>query len=753
MTGSDPGAHLSFLEDKTIDARFRSYAAPTPRTGDILILDISEESIKKLEPVYGRWPWPRSVHADVVDYLKADGAKAIGFDIIFSEGSTRQEVDAQTVDELASFARNADIPEVREQLLKRIGLLNPGNDDAAFVSAVKRAGNVFQSSVFHVDSNDVLRDRHLAADDESAKRIASALSASAMPGSAHLRSNAYFNATVPFSSLAKASRGTGHINFFPDRDGIGRRHYPFLFFKDNDLAYPSLALAMAMHVMGADAGGAKFEGDGLSIGGSALPLLMDGSLLIYYQGGDITRDPSGKEVFSSFYRHIPYEHVLESKDMIEAGKAPVLLPGTFRDKIVLISAFAAGLSDLRPTPLSPVTPGIEIHANAIDNFLSGKFLRRMDGAYEYLYILSVSAVVALICHLAGPYPGLAATAATVLGLTVAGWLSFEKGILLPMAGPVFSASATYLAMLLLKYVSEYRRRRFIQTAFGRYIAPAVLKDILRSPEKLRLGGERRQMTVLFSDIEAFTTLSDRLPPEEVSALLNEYLTSMTDCVTATAGTLDKFIGDAVMAVWNAPEEQEGHAGRACDSAILMLKELSRLRDEWRAQGRPLLNIRIGINTGEMIVGNMGSKEIFDYTVIGAEVNAASRLEPLNKEFGTRIIVSEGTRRHAEQTRPGRFAFRRLARVALKGRDARMEVHELVGLRSETGEGALCAFREFETGLGLFEGSRFTEAREHFQKAVESAPGDGPSEKYLRLCDEYTQTAPKGFDAVYVQKSK
>lgn len=753
MTGSDPGAHLSSLEDKTIDARYRSYAAPTPRTGDILILDISEESIKRLEPVYGRWPWPRSVHADVVDYLKADGAKAIGFDIIFSENSTRQEVDAQTMGELASFARNADIPEVRDQLLRRIGLLNPGNDDNAFVSAVKRAGNVFQSSVFHADSNDVLRDRHLAADDESSEHIASAMSVSAMPRSAHVRSNAYFNATVPFSSLAKASSGVGHINFFPDRDGTGRRHHPFLFFKDNDLAYPSLALAMAMHVMGADAGRARFEGDGLSIGGSALPLLRDGSLLIYYQGGDIMRDASGKEVFSSFYRHIPYDQVLESKDMIEAGRGPVLQPGTFRDKIVLISAFAAGLSDLRPTPFSPVTPGIEIHANAIDNVLSGKFLRRMGRGYEYLYILSVSTVVALICHLAGPYPGLAATTTIGLALTVAGWLSFEKGLLLPVAGPVFSASATYLGMLLLKYVSEYRRRKFIQTAFGRYIAPAVLRDILKSPEKLRLGGERRHMTVLFSDIEGFTTFSDRLPPEEVSALLNEYLTSMAGCVTATAGTLDKFIGDAVMAVWNAPEEQEDHAARACDCAILMLTELRRLREEWGAQGRPLLHIRIGINTGEMIVGNMGSKDIFDYTVIGAEVNAASRLEPLNKEFGTRIIISESTRRHAEPARPGRFAFRRLALVALKGKDARMEVHELVGLRRETDEGALCAFREFETGLDLFEGSRFAEARKHFQKAVELAPGDGPSEKYLRLCDEYEQATPEGFDGVYVQKSK
>ena len=197
-------------------------------------------------------------------------------------------------------------------------------------------------------------------------------------------------------------------------------------------------------------------------------------------------------------------------------------------------------------------------------------------------------------------------------------------MVLPIVSPVVVMTGSYLGTLLLKYILEHKEKNYIRSAFGHYIAPAVLEDILKSPEKLRLGGERRNMTVLFSDVEGFTSLSEKMQPEEVSILLNEYLSSMTQCIIRTNGTLDKFIGDAVMAIWNAPVKQEDHAGLACETALLMIKELSLLRKKWEEEKRPVLNMRIGINTGEMIVGNMGSKQIFDYTVLGSEVNAAAR---------------------------------------------------------------------------------------------------------------------------------
>ena len=690
----------------------------------------------------------------MVEYLKTDGAKAIGFDIIFSEHSVRQELDSRLISELSAFVRNADIPEVRAELLHRLDSLKPGVSDTNFVSAVKQAGNVFQSSVLYVDENDLLREQGIRADDNTASHIQSILSKSAMPISGSSHSNVYFNATIPFSDLAAASQGIGHINFFPDRDGVGRRYYPFLFFKDKKKAFSSLPLLIAAHAKGITLDSVKVEKGKVLVGDAHLPLLPDSSLFIYYQGGEITQDKTGKEIYQSFYRYIPYDSVLASKDLIEAGQEPVLPKAMFKDKIVLISASASGLSDLRSTPFSPVTPGIEIHANTIDNILSNKFLQSMNGTYEKIYIFLLGAVIAIICHLAGPYRGFAAMVLSLGAVTGIHWKLFEKGIILPIVSPLFVMTATYLGILLLKYISEYRERSYLQTAFGHYVAPAVLEDIIKSPEKLKLGGERKYMTVLFSDVEGFTSLSEELSPEEVSALLNQYLSSMVQCIMKTKGTLDKFIGDAVMALWNAPEEQQDHASLACDTALLMIKELGYLRMKWEEEKKPLLNVRIGINTGEMVVGNMGSKEIFDYTVLGAEVNTAARLEPLNKEFGTRIIVSESTRMKAEEAHPWRFVFRRLARVVLKGRHKPLAVYELIGLRDEADGKTFEMIERFENALDLFMDSMFADAKQSFQELLKIIPEDGPSEAYISLCNEYEQNPPlQGSGGVYFQKAK
>ncbi|MEK6725982.1 MAG: adenylate/guanylate cyclase domain-containing protein [Deltaproteobacteria bacterium] len=754
LAAFDPGGNLSTFENKTIDTRYRFYARPTSRTNDILILDISEESIKRLEPIYGRWPWPRSVHGEVAEYLHADGAKAIGFDIIFSEHSVRQEFDSRLISELSSFVRNADIPEVRAELLRRFDSLKMETSDTDFVSAVKQAGNVFQSSVLYADENDLLLKQGTYADDNTASHIQALLSKSAIPISWNNHANVYFNATVPFSDLAAASRGIGHINFFPDRDGVGRRYYPFLFFKDKDKAFSSLPLLIAAHVKGITLDSVKVEKGKLLIGDVVPPILPDTSLFIYYQGGKITQDKTGKEIYRSFYQYIPYDYVLASKDLIETGQEPVLPKGMFKDKVVLISASASGLSDLRSTPFSPVTPGIEIHANAIDNILSNKFLQPLNGFYERVYIFFLGAVIAVICHLAGPYRGFAAMLLSVAAVTGIHWKLFEKGFILPIVSPLFVITATYLGILLLKYISEYRERSYLQTAFGHYVAPAVLEDIIRSPEKLKLGGERKYMTVLFSDVEGFTSLSEELSPEEISVILNEYLSSMIQCIMKTKGTLDKFIGDAVMAIWNAPEEQQDHAYLACDTALLMMKELGRLRKKWEEEKRPLLNVRIGINTGEMVVGNMGSREIFDYTVLGAEVNTAARLEPLNKDFGTRIIVSENTRVKAEEAHPGRFVFRRLARVVLKGRSKPLAVYELIGLRDEVDGKTLEMIEKFENALDLFMDAMFAGAKKYFQESLKITPEDGPSEAYIALCNEYEKNPPlQESSGIYFQKSK
>ncbi len=262
------------------------------------------------------------------------------------------------------------------------------------------------------------------------------------------------------------------------------------------------------------------------------------------------------------------------------------------------------------------------------------------------------------------------------------------------------------------------------------------------------------MTVLFSDIEGFSSLSERMAAEAVSALLNTYLDRMMGCIKATGGTLDKFIGDAVMAEWNAPVAQGDHAARACEAALRMMAEVKRLGETWQAEGKPLLNVRIGINTGEMVVGNLGSREIFDYTVVGDEVNVAARLEPLNKEFDTRIAVSGSTRDEAVGHRPDAFVFRRLARVALKGRAAPLDVHELVGWRESVEAERLEAIGIYEQGLDLFLAGHFAPARKAFERAIERFPADSPSRTYVELCASYGESPPPpDWGGVHVQRSK
>jgi adenylate cyclase len=750
----DVGEYLNSFERKTLDARYRFFARPAPHTQHIVILHISEESIRSLEPFYGRWPWPRFVHAEAIDYLESDGAVAIGFDILFPEKSLRQEVDSAIIHQLKALAKNADIPDVRAELQQRLDALNPEVSDALFVSQVEKSRSVFHSSVFYVGENDLALERGLAADENAASKMRSGLSNSAVPVQLKHRETMFFNATVPFYELAKAARGVGHINYIPDSDGVCRRFMPLAWLGARDTAYPSLSLIVAARVKGVPLDGIRMENDRVVVGDAEIPLLPDGSAMINYQGGRVTNDGDGKSKFESFYSYIPYESVIASADLVLAGKEPALPRGTFKGKIVLVTASAAGVTDLRATPFSPVTPGVEIHANIIDNILSRRSLRTIGGWPEKAYILVLALIVGIITVSTRPYVGVAVVAglfASVIGLH---WKLFGYGWVLPVVNVSVAMAGTYLGVVLLKYVAEEREKKQIRSAFGYYLAPQVLEGVLKSPELLRLGGERRRMTVLFSDIEGFSSLSEKMAAEDVSAILNEYLNQMMNSIKETGGTLDKFIGDAVMAEWNAPVTQADHAARACETALLMMEEVKRLREKWRVERKPLLNVRIGVNTGEMVVGNLGSREIFDYTVIGDEVNVAARLEPLNKDFNTNIAVSESTREEAEMHRPGKFVFRRLARVTLKGKTAPLDVYELVGLKDTVEAERMEAIGIYAQGLDLFLEGRFPEARKLFERAMERYPGDGPSRNYTELCTSYEENPPPAdWGGVFVQRSK
>lgn len=709
----DPGGWLDSFELRTVDARHRHFARPTPFTERIVILDITEESIERLSPLYGRWPWPRALHGEVVEYLANDGASAVGFDLLFPEPALSKETSLADWNTLAALAQSADLAEVREELIRRIDALQPGAGDQEFADAVRKAGNVFQASVIAGEQWIV----------------------------------------PPFPELARASHGMGHINVLPDADGVYRRFQPFVSLTSTSGASWALGIAMAAHVRSEPLSAQRQTPGGLAFGKAILPLLPDGSARIHYQGGDLRPLADGNVVFHSYYRHIPYEHVLAAKDLRATGQETPLPVGTFKDKIVLVSAQAAGLSDLRATPFSPVTPGIEIHANIIDSLLAGKFLNAPNRLATFLIMLSACMVAALAAQRARFRLAVPLFVTAVAGYASGSWIAFGQGWLVPIVPSIIAMTLAYGSVLLVRAIVAEKEKRWLRTAFGHYLAPNVLNEVLRSPDKLRLGGERRTMTVLFSDIAGFTTFSEKLPPEEVGMQLNGYLDRMTACLSETGGTLDKFIGDAVMAEWNAPLTQPDHAALACATALRMLEEAGDLGEAWRRAGGAL-DIRIGINTGEMIVGNMGSHQVFDYTAIGNEVNTASRLEPLNKVFGTRVIVSGATRRDAETWQPGRFVFRALGRVTLKGRDEPIEVHELFGRQASLDAAERASLETFADALDRYVTGHFDMAQTLFRKVLEQRPGDGPTALFIGLCEDFRNHPPASdWDGSFQQTEK
>ena len=687
----------------------------------------------------------------MLDYLVADGAKVIGFDIIFSEKSVRGELDSKQINELKALSMNTDVPEIREELVMKLDAIRPELNDAIFVSAVQNAGNVFLASVFYADYKDIVQNPNIEADKDTVSKINTVLSKSSIPlpsHSTHLKT--FYNATIPFFEVAGASAGIGHINLFPDSDGVSRKFLPAVVFKDE--VYLSFPLQIAAFAKDIPAKEIKVSKKGVIIGDTIMPLLSDGSAFIPYQGGRAVKDTHDSGAYEPFYRYISYHDVIASKDLRESGEEPILHEKTFKDKIVLITATAAGLSDLRATPFSPVSPGVEIHSNIIDSILSKKFLKTINPNLEKIYLLVLTFIIALVTRFTGPY-GILIVSTIMVSVSGFHWWYFSHGYILPIVNPLASMTVTYLGVLLLKYINERKEKSYIKKAFGQYIAPAVLEEILKSPESLRLSGEKKYMTVLFSDIEGFTTLSGQLPPEEVSHILNDHMGRMVECIQQTGGTVDKFIGDNVMAMWNAPQEQKDHAARACETALLMLVALKN-RGNWMEKLGIFLNIRVGINSGEMVVGNMGSSGIFDYTTIGNEVNLCSRLEALNKDFGTRIAVSENSYKEVKIYHPEKFIFRRMARVLLKGSVTPINVYELVGWQNTIEKKRLDIIEKYEKGFDLFMKGQFPEAEKLFREVIEKDQSDTLSNTYLSLTDYYEKNPPPAdWEGIYTQRTK
>jgi len=415
----------------------------------------------------------------------------------------------------------------------------------------------------------------------------------------------------------------------------------------------------------------------------------------------------------------------------------------FNNKIALIGTTAMDLKDYYLSPVSngEKMPGVEIHANAIQTLMEGKFLRDQSDlslllTLAGLLILNLFLFSFLRLRFAIPLVLL-----ELFGIVVAGISAYEYRIFLNVIYPIFTVSLSFVGTYLLRFILEQKERKFVEGAFGHYVNKDVVDQILKHPEMMHLGGAKREVTAFFSDIAGFTSISEKMEPGKLVQFLNGYLDEMTRIILGHHGTLDKYEGDAIMAFWGAPVPSADHAKNACLTALENQKKLAQIRSEWETQGLPALHVRIGINTGDVIVGNMGSKNRFDYTIMGDHVNLASRLESINKQYGTEIMISEYTYMQIHDD----FVCRELDLIRVKGKEKPVRVYELVGAKNEVAHDVLKQIESFEEALKLYRQKSFESAAEKFKALTD----DPPSAVFAERCEAFIKNPPaEDWDGVY-----
>jgi adenylate cyclase len=720
---------LDLIELKTYDLRVSSRPPTTPAP-TVALAVIDEKSLER----EGRWPWPRSKIAALVDAVSRDGAKVIGFDIAFVEPDENSQLAL-----IDAFARQLQARRLNSPQLA--GLLdearrNADNDLALANALAASPAAIVLGYFFQEDADDL---GYQLPEAEIARRL-EVLAPSRYP-MVHLRSGSAtiepvigaYAPEVNLDALVRVASASGYFSMRNDRDGV-LRWMPLAIRFGEDL-FPPLAVLCAWHYLGKPpltvrAGTHGLEG--IQLGAGVIPTDESGRLLINYAGPPRT------------FPHYPATDILR-------GAVP---PGTFRDRIVLIGATAVGTYDLKSTPVDPVYPGLEVHASVIDNILRGDYLQRplWSDIYDLLAIVALPALIGIVLPRIGVVGGLAfALALGALYVGAAYWLFVQGRIWLNMVYPTLALALTFVALGMHYYVTEQRERRKIKETFKHYLTPDVMEEMLKDPDRLQLGGEEKVLSVLFCDLEGFTEYAESSKPGELIGILGEYYDRMTEQVFEQQGTLIQYTGDELFALFGAPVEQPDHARRACATALALREARRVLGDQWEAMGRPRLKARTGINSGHMLVGNLGSKYRFSYGVLGDNVNLGSRLEGLNKAYGTEILVADNT----AQLIGDAFRLREVDLVRVKGRREAVRIHELLAASGtklpEAQEDALAIY---DAGLRAYREQRWDEALALFMRCLALWPADGPAQTLALRCHGYKANFPAaGWDGVFDQRTK
>jgi adenylate cyclase len=623
--------------------RFTTIATRDPHPpDDIVVVAIDEPSFSEMGM---QWPWPRRVHARLIDALIRGGARTIVFDLLFDEPSALE-------------------------------------DDEALADAVGRAGNVVLAS-----------DRAITTD----------------------RGYEIAQWVEPLPPLARAAAAVAAVGVDQDPDGVIRRVNLTIDGR------PTLALAAA----------ARQSGFGVPPDG-------DRARLIHFLGA-----PRRGIVTVSYYQAIE----------------PGLLPADmFRGKVVLVgrslsAAAALDQPDHFRTPVAVAMPGVEIHASQVDTLLRR---RAIVDPFEHMSALLVWAalagiVAAILSFRMPPHIGVAVLGLIFAGASAAAYVALSGyNVRVPIIAPLMAAAGVFTSTSAYRFALGQRERRLIRRAFQHYVAPAIVKQMLDDPSRLKLGGEICEVTVIFTDLEGFTSVAEGLAPEELRARLSTYFKAMMDVLLAEHATLDKFIGDAIMVYFGCPVADADHPRQACRAALAMQRRLHALNEEWRRIGTPELRMRIGVNTGTAVAGNMGTDEIFNYTILGDCVNLASRLEGVNKQYGTRTIIGEDTWARVRQE----FETRELDWIRVKGKARPVAIYELLGVAGALSDQMRAVRALYAEGLALYRQRRWNDAAAKFRGALDLDPSDGPCRILLERCTHAVTTPPaEPWDGVYVMTTK
>lgn len=705
---------LEPLELKTLDHRFVRYSDRLTPSDDIVIVVIDQNSIDYLKnDLQILWKWPRDVYAYTVDYLTRSGARAVLLDLTF------QDPDINRADEFEEGETDIILGEsIRESEV--VITTAPFSDE-------KQAGEYF------VDSTDYETLKEFSLQLQSAEDLDLDKAA---------------RVEAPITPIMESSRFVGYPNVLAEVDGVIRQVR--LFQEHDGMIYPSTALATAMTAMGED----KIKvnaGHSMFLGGRDIPIGREARIYLNWYGpGD-----AGAGTF----KYYPIADVFDSEYHMPDGQPPLIPENAFRDKIVLIGSNAPSLYDLKPTPMSGhgPYPGVEILATAINNLLDGTTLtRESSGRAIFTTILMCMLLAIALARAKSPFKSASLVLVSLAAYYIYAVAAFHANTFVNLVPAELGLSLTFVTIILMNYLTEGREKTRVKKAFSQYTSSALMEEILKDPEMLKLGGEKRDLSILFSDIRRFTSISEQLEPEQLTNILNDYLTPMTDVVFKHKGILDKYIGDAIMALFGAPLPLSNHPSAACSAALDMMEELERLRIKWKERGLPdfIQNMRIGIgiNSGPVSVGNMGSNLRFDYTVIGDNVNLSSRLEGATKAYGVNIVVSKNT---WERTRD-EFLYREIDYIRVMGKQKPIRIYELLGRLSgeESDKEMIDRAARFESGLALYRDRKWKEAQGVFSSEFEMDPEDRASAVYVERCRQFIEDPPDDdWDRVFERRSK